>query len=57
MVKVAHKDIEHTLAFEVVPKEVQTILGLSACERLNLVKRVLVVDSGEDTGYDELIRE
>lgn len=57
MVKVAHKDRQHTLAFVVVPKEVQTILGSSACERLNLIKRVLVVDSEEDMDYDELMKE
>lgn len=38
MVKVSHKGRGHTLAFIVVPGNVQTILGLSACERLNLVK-------------------
>lgn len=38
MVKVTHKDKEHTLAFIVVPKNVQPILGLNACVRLNLVK-------------------
>ena len=57
MVKVTHKYREHTLAFIVVPKDVHTILGLSACERLNLVKRVLVVDSGREMDYDELMRE
>ncbi|XP_072880776.1 rab GTPase-binding effector protein 1-like [Hemitrygon akajei] len=42
--KVSHKNIVHTLSFVVVPKTVWSILGLSACERLNLVKRVLVLD-------------
>lgn len=56
MVKVSHKEREHTLAFIVVPGNVQTILGLAACERLNLVKRVLVVEN-EDTDYDELMKE
>lgn len=57
MVNVMHKKREHTLAFIVVPGNVQTILGLSACERLNLVKRVLVVQNEEDTDYDELMQE
>ncbi|XP_059819315.1 uncharacterized protein LOC132390784 [Hypanus sabinus] len=43
--KVSHKNIVHTLSFVFIPKNVQSILGLSACERLNLVKRVLVLDS------------
>jgi len=41
--KVRYKDKEHSLAFVVVPKDFQAILGLSACERLHLVKRVLMV--------------
>lgn len=49
MVKVTHKDREHTLAFIVVPKKVQAILGLSACERLNLLMRVLIVKGEGDT--------
>lgn len=36
--KVTHKDRGHSLAFIVVPGNVQTILGLSACERLNLIQ-------------------
>ena len=57
MVKVTHKDREHMLAFIVVPKDVQAILGLTACEKLNLVKRVLVVESEGETVYDELMKE
>ncbi len=45
IVKVTHKDREHMLAFIMMPKDVQAILGLIACERVNLVKRVLVVES------------
>ena len=56
-VKVTHKDREHTLAFVVVHRDVQAILGLAACERLNLVKRVLVVESEGETVYDELMEE
>ncbi|KAK0143081.1 hypothetical protein N1851_018781 [Merluccius polli] len=57
IVKVTQKDKAHTLAFIVVPKHVQAILGLSACERLNLVKRVLVVESKGETDYEELMKE
>lgn len=57
MVNVMHKEKEPTLAFIVVPGNVQTILGLSACERLNLVKRVLVVQNEEDTDCYELMQE
>lgn len=57
MVKVTHKDKEHTLAFIVVPKNVQPILGLNACVRLNLVKRVLVVETDDDMDYDDLMKE
>lgn len=57
IVRVTHRDKEHTLAFIVVPKKVQAILGLNACERLNLVKRVLVIESEGDTDYDELRKE
>ena len=39
LVEVTHKDRERTLAFVVVHRDVQAILGLAACERLNLVKR------------------
>lgn len=35
--KVTHKEKEHTLTFNVVSKNVQPILGLHACERLNIV--------------------
>ncbi|CAI5671480.1 unnamed protein product [Oreochromis niloticus] len=57
MVKVTHKDKEHTLTFIVVPKNVQPILGLHACESLNLVKRVLVVETDDDMDYNELMKE
>ena len=33
------------------------MLGLSACESLNLVKRVQVVDNDQEMYYDELMRE
>lgn len=36
--RMTHKDRGHTLLFIVIPKNVQAILGLSACERLNLVE-------------------
>ena len=57
LVEVTHKDRERTLAFVVVHRDVQAKLGLAACERLNLVKRVLVVESEGETVYDELMEE
>uniref|UniRef100_A0A8C6PJV3 Gypsy retrotransposon integrase-like protein 1 n=1 Tax=Nothobranchius furzeri TaxID=105023 RepID=A0A8C6PJV3_NOTFU len=57
MVKVTHKEEEHTLTFTVVPKNVQPILGLHACESLKLVKRVLVVETDDDMDYNELMKE
>lgn len=56
MVEETHKNKEHTLTFTVVPKNVPHILGLYACERLNLVKRVLVVETDDDMDYDGLIK-
>jgi len=52
MVKVTNKDREDILTFIVVPGKVQTILGLSACERLNLVNRGSVVEN-KNTDYDD----
>lgn len=54
MVEVTHKNKEHT--FTVVPKNVQHILGSYACERLDLVKRVLVEETDDDMDYDGLIK-
>ncbi|KAL6462117.1 hypothetical protein MHYP_G00285390 [Metynnis hypsauchen] len=45
------------LSFIVVPKEVQAILRLVTCEKLNLVKRVLVVESGTGDDHDSLMQE
>lgn len=57
LVKVTHKDKVHTLTFIVVPKKVQPLLGLYACEKLNLVKRVLVVEADDYTNYEDLTKE
>lgn len=57
IVNVTHKDKVHKLAFIIVPRDVQAILGLSACERLQLVKRVFVVDRQKETVYDQLMEE
>lgn len=40
----------HILSFIVVPKDMQA-------DRLNLVKRVIVVESQTETDYDELMKE
>ncbi|XP_072897951.1 uncharacterized protein [Hemitrygon akajei] len=55
--KVSHKNMVHMLSFVEVPRNVQSILGLSACERLNLVKRVLVLDSDTESEYSDLMKE
>lgn len=55
--KVTHKGKVHTLAFIVVPMEVQAIRGLRACVRLDLVKCVLVLEKDGGTYYDGLMRE
>lgn len=57
VVKVTHKDKEHPLKFIVVPKDVQPIIGLYACERLNLIMRVLVVETDDDMDFDDLMTE
>ncbi|XP_053326251.1 uncharacterized protein K02A2.6-like [Spea bombifrons] len=57
LAKVTYKTKVHTLSFIVVPKNVQAILGLSSCERLNLVKRVLVLETGSDPEYEGLLEE
>lgn len=57
IVKVIRKNKVYPLTFVEVTQNVQTILGLSACIRINLVKRVLVVDSRKQTYYDELMSE
>ncbi|XP_067687858.1 uncharacterized protein [Haliotis asinina] len=46
--KVCHKNIQLDLIFVVIshtPEDVQSILGLKACDQLNLVRRVLSVDA------------
>ncbi|XP_057709985.1 uncharacterized protein K02A2.6-like [Corythoichthys intestinalis] len=57
IVNVTHKNIVHKLSFIIVPRDVQAILGLSACERLHLVKRVFVVDRQKETVYEQLMEE
>lgn len=57
IVNVTHKNRQHALAFIVVTKDVQAILGLAACVRLNLVRRVYIVDTEKETDYDELMAE
>ncbi len=41
----------------VVPKDVSALLGLAACEKLNLVRRVLVVEETSEFEYDSVLRE
>lgn len=55
--KVQYKDKTHHLSFVVVPKDVPALLGLATCERLNLVRRVLVVEETNNTEYDSILRE
>lgn len=57
--KIRYKDKEHSLSFVVVPKDFQAILGLSACEKLHLVKSMLVVEESKESEpeYDSILRE
>lgn len=57
LARVTYKETVHILLFIVVPKEVQAILGLVACEKLNLVKRVLVIESGLENDYNSMMQE
>ncbi len=57
VVKVQYKEKTYHLSFVVVPKDVSALLGLAACEKLNLVRRVLVVEETSEFEYDSVLRE
>lgn len=46
--RVNYMNAVYDLSFAVLSKEVQPILGLNACDKLNLVKRILSVESQYD---------
>lgn len=57
MVSVSYKDIQHKLSFLVVPNNVQPILGISACDNLGLVKRVLAVELDKTSSCLDIVNE
>lgn len=57
LLKVTHKDVTSVMSFVVVPKDVQALLGCQACERLNLVKRVFVIEQTKDSVYEDIMKD
>uniref|UniRef100_A0A8C4RHI8 Gypsy retrotransposon integrase-like protein 1 n=1 Tax=Erpetoichthys calabaricus TaxID=27687 RepID=A0A8C4RHI8_ERPCA len=54
---VKYKNKKYSLVFVVVPKRVQAILGLSACEKMNLIERVLTINIEDNTEYEALLQK
>ncbi|KAJ8019063.1 hypothetical protein HOLleu_42586 [Holothuria leucospilota] len=57
---VSHKGSKYELAFMIVAEKDQPILGLQACEKLNLIQRVCTVETEEqltDQTYAQLLNE
>ncbi|KAI2665926.1 hypothetical protein H4Q32_023044 [Labeo rohita] len=54
-VNVLYKRKHHKIQMLVIGKEVQPILGLKTCERLDLVKKVFVANVHKDTDNDQLL--
>lgn len=57
VVTLKHKGQRLKTQLLIVEKSVQPILGLSVCEKLDLVRRVFVVNSQTGTDHDSLMRE
>ena len=57
IVTLQHKDKQFRAQLLIVEKSVQPILGINACEKLNLLKKVYVVTSQTENDQESLLAE